>query len=619
MVGKTGERALSLATRKRLYATRRTLPLSVQSETGLRFNVHVYFKDPLVAKNNPAAAIDTEFEVPWEPGIGDGPTSARFAVVDFDASSGALQKPARWDAGKSTFFGPNDVDLNTARGRKLAQFRQVSVWATVQHTLDFFEGGFGLGRRIEWGFAGNRLLLIPTAGYGENAYYDRASKSLQFYWFVGPSGRVNTCESSDIVNHEFGHAVLDGLRPHYFESVLTQTAAFHEFMGDLTALLMAFRNNAFRKAVVAQSKGDLAGADLLASLATQFGDAVSDQPYLRSALNKKTMADIATANAHTASEVMTGAIFDVMVGLLNKRKERQTKRKAKNPSARLESLERLFWYTIQHMQMCAIQPLDFLPPCDVTFRDYALAVMRAEQITNPVDVEGFRQLMFDVFVKRGILDASDRVLLEPVPIFNRKPLGVFHGIDDIAASRGSAYRFLDDNRADLFIPATADLVVADIARARKFTTEGRQQADQIVLQYIWREEVTLSGVRFAQFDGERTAMLCGGTIVLDQNGNLIHWARKPGTQALGASSQEKEETRLGLARRAEFFDVLAQRIKLGLIGEQLPSPLGLLPRAMPPFEVTRKDGLLSFGLSPHFTLNHQDDQELGGRQWQISS
>ncbi|NTJ45284.1 serine protease [Agrobacterium larrymoorei] len=619
MAKRTTPGKLSKETRIRLYATRRTLPLSVQSDVGLRFNVNVYFKDPLVAKNNPGADIDKDFEVPWEPGITHGPTSARFAVVDYDSSSGTLEEPAQWDETTNAFLGPKGVDLNTARGRSLAQFRQVSVWATVQHTLDFFEGGRGLGRRIEWGFEGNRLLLVPTAGYGENAYYDRMSKSLQFYWFVADAGRVNTCESSDIVNHEFGHAVLDGLRPYYFESILTETGAFHEFMGDLTALLMAFRNNVFRKKIVEQSKGDLADASLLASLAQQFGEAVTAQPYLRTALNQMKMSDAATANSHTMSQVLTGAVFDVMISLLNIRKARELDRQAANPAYKLASLERLFWYTIDHMQMCAIQPLDFLPPCDVTFRDYALAVLRAEKITNPIDPDGFRKAIFEAFLHREILTEGDRSVLDPTPVFTRPGLAVFHSIDDISASRGSAYRFLDDNRRELLIPPTVDLKVADIARARKLTTEGRQQSDQIVLQYIWKEEISLNGAQFGKFDGERTAMLCGGTIVLDQNGNLIHWSRKPGTEVLGTDDARKNERADGLARRSKFLEDLAKRIKLGMIGDTQFSPLGVLARAIPPYEAGRQDGLLTFGMSPHFNLNHDDDQEVGGRQWQISS
>jgi hypothetical protein len=43
--------------------------------------------------------------------------------------------------------------------------------------------------------------------------------------------------------------------------------------------------------------------------------------------------------------------------------------------------------TVPRMQMLAIQPLDLLPPCAVTFRDYALAVLRAEQVANPTVLE----------------------------------------------------------------------------------------------------------------------------------------------------------------------------------------------------------------------------------------
>src|SRR5262249_41975633 len=154
------------------------------------------------------------------------------------------------------------------------QYHQLSVWATVQNTLDFFESSAGLGRRISWAFEGNRLIVVPHAGYGENAYYDRDSKSLQLYWFDSDKGRVYTCLSTDIVNHEFGHAVLDGLRPHYYEGIGAQAAAFHEFLGDLTAILMAFRNNAFRRHILEETHGNLAEGQLLSGLARQFGEAV---------------------------------------------------------------------------------------------------------------------------------------------------------------------------------------------------------------------------------------------------------------------------------------------------------------------------------------------------------
>ncbi|MDR6635819.1 hypothetical protein J2X72_004633 [Phyllobacterium sp. 1468] len=610
---------LSPETRRRLYGARRFLPLEVQKDTALRLQIDVYFKDPLVAKNNPAAAIDQNFFVPWEPGLRDGPTSARFAVVDYDATSNTLMPPAVWDSKGNVFVAPNGRVLDEDT-RKLPQFRQLSVWATVQHTLDFFESGFALGRRITWAFEGNRLILVPHAGYGKNAYYDRQSKSLQFYWFDGEDGRIFTCQSSDIVNHEFGHAVLDGLRPCYYETVLPQTAGFHEFVGDLIAILMAFRNNDFRKAMIKES-ADLAGGTLLSSLAQEFGNAVIGQPYLRTAANKLTMSDIQNdLQPHRVSQVLTGACFDIMVRLLGKYKERMDQRFKLDPKSK-PSLPNAFWYTIQRMQMMAIQPLDFLPPCEVEFRDYALAVLRAEEVSNPTDPDSYREMMFNVFVERGVLDEADRAsLLEPDAVFNRPELTIYHDIDSIGASRGGAYRFLDDNRADLFIPLNADLIITEIVRAKKLTTESRQLPEQIVVQYIWREDVALEGERFGRFAGERTSMLCGATLVLDQNGNQIHWARKPGSEELGNSSEQRAERNVGRKRREAFLDALAARIKSGMIGETVGGELGLLARAIPPFGFNRVDGEVRFQLSPHFAIHDDiEDDDIGGRQWQVSS
>jgi hypothetical protein len=613
------DRRLTRATLIELYAARRYLGLATLKETGLRLPIEVYFKDPAVAKASEGAGFDNEFTAPWEPGLRDGPTSARFAVVDYDSTTNTLTPPAVWDRRQNRYRAP-DGTLLDSKTKDLFQYHQLSVWANVQNTLDFFESGFALGRRISWAFEGNRLIVVPHAGYGENAYYDRASKSLQFYWFGDDNNRVFTCLSSDIVNHEFGHAVLDGLRPYFYESVGAQTAAFHEFFGDLTAILTAFRNNAFRKVVLKESNGDLNTAQLLAGLAQQFGEAVSNAPYLRSALNDQTMEKLAgKLEPHALSEVMTGTMFDILKGVFAKHRDNELERYKEGRSSKPSDVRALA-DTVPRMQMLAFQPLDLLPPCAVTFRDYALAVLRSEEVANPTDPSGYRALMLDCFIKRGVLTEADRAeLLEPAPVFQRPPLDVFHPVDAIAASRGGAYRFLDDNRAKLLIPLNADLSVTEIVRASKLARDGRSLPEQIILQYIWREELVLEGERFGRFAGERTTMLCGATMVLDQNGNLIHWARKPGSVSVGTNAAAAAEQAEGAARRSELLETIAARVTAGTIGETIGGELGLLERATPPFGFQRVNGTIRFQLAPHFSI--RGDVELddtGDRQWQIS-
>ena len=57
------------------------------SQTGLRLPFDVYFQDPFVSGSNPIYNFDEQFVVPWEPGLSSGPTSARFAVVDYDGGA----------------------------------------------------------------------------------------------------------------------------------------------------------------------------------------------------------------------------------------------------------------------------------------------------------------------------------------------------------------------------------------------------------------------------------------------------------------------------------------------------------------------------------------------------
>ena len=597
------------ATRLTLYAASKYLSTDSKDELGLRIPFDVYLQDPYVSKNDPKFGFDEDFFVNWEPGIADGPTSARFAVVDYNGDTGAIIPMAVWNEKQEAFLAPDKTILDKKNSR-LPQFHQVNVWAVLQRALTFFEEGSGLGRRIPFGFEGNRLIVLPHAGYGKNAYYDRKSKSLQFYYFDQDDERIYTCLSTDIINHEFGHAVLDGIRPYYYESSLVQTGAFHEFIGDLTAILIILRNNNFRGKIAKDTKGDISAAAHLTSLAEQFGNATSDNPYLRTALNKLTMADISdTDGPHTVSQVLTGAMFDIIKELT---RHYITKRG--------RTVKEAFYNAVDRMQRTAIQPLDLLPPVDVTFRDYALAVLRSEELSNPTDPYNYYEMMLEVFVKRNILKEKDRKeLLAPKYVYNRMEVDVYHDIGDISRSRATAYRFLDDNRDKLFIPANQDVIVADLYDANKYLYQANRLPRQIILEYIWREDVVLNGKQFAEFEGQSTTMLCGGTLVFDDKGNILSWFRKPGT--IGGKGEKWEaENAAGKKRLSDFLNDLAKRIQSGQVGAVLGSSKGMVGTLVPPVTVSKQDGVLKFELSPHLNLSGEDHEHYkGGKQWQVSS
>ncbi|MER8759680.1 serine protease [Mesorhizobium sp. M0976] len=636
---KKGEKAvavaLSPAETRDVYASRRFLDGVTQKKLGLKVRFDTYYKDPLVAKNNPGLEIDDDFYVPWEPRIGDGPTSARFAIVDYDSTRNTLEEPAKWSVGEKVFLDPKGRRIDRAL-KETAHFRQVSTWAILQSTLDFFESPSGLGRRISWAFEGNRLLVTPNAGYGANAYYDRQSKSLQFYYFDDDNGqRIHTCLSSDIVNHEFGHALLDGIRPYLLEAVSPQTGAFHEFLGDLTAILMTLRNNSFRKELAARTKGHLktkSGHELIASVATEFGNAVSGQPYLRSAGNEHFLGEYKDEiEPHALSEVMTGAMFDIFVALTEQYLKRERSDGETHTPA--QSLQ----YAVAQMQIIAIQALDLLPPVEVTFNDYARAVLRNLAIANPTDPTNYREMIADIFVHREIMTAEERTdLLVRAPLYDRMPGTISHDPELIGSSRAAAYRYLDDNRDKLFIPDHVDIMVDEVFTSEKMVGPGLFQPKQIILQYLWRENLALAGTQFGSFSGKTTSLLCGGTMVFDVNGSLLYWARKPGSEPFATASVAMEkiksrkklfgteqvalaELEAGKQRRQEYLDALARRIEEGMVGEELAGPEGLVGSLTPPLIAREVDGSVRFELSPHFHVYDADDSSLGALRWQMSS
>lgn len=562
---KLAARLLSTATREKLAAC--SWSKDIKEKLALIIPATIYIQDPLVAKQEPGFGLQ-DIKLDWEPNLDNGPTSARVAVVDYNTDTNELTEPARWDEERWCFTEPDGEPVGQ-ESIESPRFHQVSVWAVVTRILDFFEDSSVLGRPVPWAFEGNRLIIVPCAGYGENAFYDRRSKSLQFYYCGDPENRVYTCLSHDIVAHETGHAILDGVRPYYNECSSFQTAAFHEFIADLTAILIALRNNDLRQVLAEATKGDLTKARSLADVAEQFSEHVVNREYLRSALNRDNMEiAVKSRSPHECSKALTGAMFDIM-----------TRMAANYMQKREKTPKEALWYTIDRFTRVALQPLDYCPPVDIQFEDYVQAVIRRDQLTNPRDPYGYRQIMREVFEERQIPHPTDEDEPSP-PEFNR------YNINYLSSSRTAAYHFLNKNREQLRIPKQQDIVVADLYTANKVRRARRRLPQEIVLLYIWREDIELKDARFGSLKEETVSLLCGGTLVFDERGNFLFWSRKPGTEVEEDREEgEKRRKQLlkhvekcvmrGLADLADEEDAVSLNISTPVVGRRVEGTLRL--------------------------------------------
>lgn len=205
------------------------------------------------------------------------------------------------------------------------QFDAVHTFAVVRQTLTMYQRALsaaGAEMPLPWQWNSSvdttPLQVFP---YGlpnvMNAFYSRAQACLKFGDFIpnGQTERVYTCRSFDIVSHETGHAVLDGLKPYWLlADNPPQTGGLHESFGDLTAIFLALAQLDQCEAVIAQTKASLHDKTFLADIAEQFGLSLGTTTGLRNADNDLTLTD-AGNEVHALSQVFTGAIYDILADL----------------------------------------------------------------------------------------------------------------------------------------------------------------------------------------------------------------------------------------------------------------------------------------------------------------
>ena len=208
------------------------------------------------------------------------------------------------------------------------EFDCAHAFAIVRETLTMFQRTRG-GAPLPWAWnvGGNTdpMNVFPRAGVTPNAFYSRGAKSVNFFFFTpsGASVPVFTCRSLDIVAHETGHAVLDGLKPGWLASGNPpQTGGLHESFGDLTALFLACTQLDQVDAAIAQTKANLHNKNFLAALAEQFGAALGFPQGLRNADNDLKLSQVSN-QVHSISQVFTGGMYDVLADIFTFEKIQQ--------------------------------------------------------------------------------------------------------------------------------------------------------------------------------------------------------------------------------------------------------------------------------------------------------
>ena len=353
----------------------------------------------------------------------DGPENDVVKVLDFDKDTGQRLTPMKFipkGIGKSVScyeIGYSDLGPDSEpEDFETHDFMQISTFATVLKMLDFFESADMLGRKIPWAFDAKKLSIIPQAGEAKNAFYDRRNHSLQFYYHEAKKGHtIYTALSHDIVVHESTHAILDGVAPDLFNSILPESLALHEAIADISAIIQTLLNEMVLFSYEALTGGtDKDEYSVLTNIAEEFGADIrigEGRNYLRRMKNDfrikntpnediDTQLIVNQENPHHLSQVLSGVLYFVIEARM-----RNTERRSYDIYS---GLDKVFIPAARRVARIIFRALDYLPPGEASFIDYGRAFVVAAKTTYKRPQKEVRWLK-EEFVRRGIVQHEDEL------------------------------------------------------------------------------------------------------------------------------------------------------------------------------------------------------------------
>lgn len=469
------------------------------------------------AKEEPTATVrylpqddllpDRKEEVPQKE-VGTDLTGTRFKTME---DAGSFRAPAADKEGNYIF--------------SVGDPRQAAVNAHVSayKSLDIAEKY--LGRKIDWGFDRQadpeRLWIHPHAGEGLNAYYNNQNGSINFLYAEDPhsGGMIDSAASQEVVSHETGHAILDGLRPAYISAIDTSSGGFHEAFGDCVAMLASLSDDDVVEQLYQETRGNLAKPNIIANMGEQLGRAMrgEEKEYVRTALNDHTARDPhflpylafpdgPALEVHAHSQVWTGAVYDFLRLVTHQETEDSKKPfvdAVKNARDTVGSL--------------VMRSVELAPLGKITFKDAAVAMLKADFIDN--DGAHLKELLA-VFTSRGILGAEDAESLA-TDLATTKVLGQAVTLPEGFDPKKDAKKLLADN-AELLDLSSAD------RKALKFDQMLTNDRGEKILHYTQSQRFELTESSWgAEYQGASFTINGGLLLAFDKDNKLVAITRDP--------------------------------------------------------------------------------------------
>lgn len=481
----------------------------------MKVRVPVIVKDPVVTQYkdvDPTETITLEADA-----FLDGPISPRVAVLDFVPDDGRLGDPARYVApnGRAK-VGSYEVLHPVSVGDQVHPVTAaVSVFGAVHKTISMFEEQDALGRQVDWAFDAPQLLVVPRAGQMANAYYERESHSLQFFFFTPPGAGpvIFTSNSQDIVAHETAHALLDGIAPDLYSAISPQSLAIHESVADLAALLVSLRCRALTSRVLADTGGRIDNSNAFSGLAEQFAQGLDrERHYLRNLNNATRVQDVPDHEPHELSAVLSGSFYRLLVMTYDELRGHYATRTLPDPTIVAEpeaehaqklatdesvaatydpgpgeigSNAKALFVAAERIKRTLLRGLDYLPPGDVNFADLARAVLASDEASHP-DSSTLRAWLVQEFVTRGIVAHPSELDVRTNLTSKRLEAA---DIAELVVSDFAAYAFAQRNRAWLRIPANTPFEVRPRLDLTKlyWHRDGERKVREVLFKVSWSE------------------------------------------------------------------------------------------------------------------------------------